>query len=32
LQQLAKIVGESLTPAILRAVKEGAEEAFKQSQ
>jgi hypothetical protein len=32
LEELAAIVGESLTPAILRAVKDGAEEAFKHSQ
>jgi hypothetical protein len=32
LEQLAATVGESLTPSILRAVKEGAEEIFKQSQ
>jgi hypothetical protein len=32
LEQLATTVGESLTPSIIRAIKEGAEEAFKQSQ
>ncbi|KAH9994636.1 hypothetical protein BJV77DRAFT_1066635 [Russula vinacea] len=32
LEELATTVGESLTPSILRAIKEGAEEAFKQSQ
>jgi hypothetical protein len=32
LEQLAATVGEKLSPAILRAIQEGAEETLKQTQ